>query len=237
MTAHRLHPRAGLPFTPRTPPTGRSSRRSAANSSTLPPALIPRAVRKIVLTVRKIALRIRKIARGRRTQGTTSVPYLALASGFRSLSGVRRRGDSDTEAVPYCPRASSTALRCGLVRLALSRLPDPGSALSPSSRLRSHVEVFCPAALVFVVLADRAWCSNPGPSQRACPSVRRRVSEMGVAGWKEAERLAPRWAGGAGHGAGGRPDRGGGVRRCRRVGGLGTGRPGGAVWRSLRDVA
>jgi hypothetical protein len=152
--------------------------------------------------------------------------YSALASGFESLSGARRRGDSDTQAVPYFPQTPADPLRWPRFRFRFRASPTRGSALSLSSRPRSHVGVFCPVGLVFVVVAeDRAWSSNP--SRRREPFRCAAKSERdGLAGWEQAEPLAP---------AGPLPwvvalvvSRGGGVGAPGGVGGLGTGRPGGA---------
>jgi hypothetical protein len=123
-------------------------------------------------------------------------------------------------------RRTADALRWPLFRLRFRASPTRGSALSLSSRPRSHVGVFCPVGLVFVVVAeDRAWSSNPSPRREPFRCAAKSERD-GLAGWEEAEPLAP---------AGPLPwvvalvvSRGGGVGAPGGIGGLGTGRPGGA---------
>jgi hypothetical protein len=123
-------------------------------------------------------------------------------------------------------RRTADALRWPLFRLRFRASPTRGSALSLSSRPRSHVGVFCPVGLVFVVVAeDRAWSSNPSPRREPFRCAAKSERD-GLAGWEEAEPLAP---------AGPLPwvvalvvSGGGGVGAAGGSGGLGTGRPGGA---------
>jgi hypothetical protein len=152
--------------------------------------------------------------------------YSALVSGFESLCGARRRGDSDTQAVPYFPQTNRRRATVASLPLALSRLPDPGFCsfplVSPSQSRRGLLPrgpgLRCRRGRPSVELQ-----SEPSQEPFRCAAKSERE---GLAGWEEAEPLAP---------AGPLPwvvalvvSRGGGVGAPGGIGGLGTGRPGGA---------